>query len=245
MTLKNRIERLFQLFGLRNAMYLRGDQRALFLLDAVRSFGKLIRNGETNKARLARSLASVFGRACSFADSYVNLPITEALCQKYPLGRCAYCQEVKCVCDPRRKKSITHASISAFQLEWSVGEWCRGLNEVYGEVNLERGVSYAVGRLNEEVGEVISAQLLDAQDRRLTLTDVRKNISREFADVFAWIFTLAALLNIDLEVALDQYYPAVHRRCGTSPCDCGPYYYYLTEDTAGGVSAEARTMVAE
>lgn len=230
MTFEKRLLDLFELFGLRNAMYMRGDTRVLFLMDAIRYFGKLVRTGEKDKNIMGTAIASLFARTAAFADSFVNLPLADAMCEKYPDGICAYCQHKICVCDPNRKQQIVYGQISLTQKTWPVNDWLRHLDATYGKVNRDRGILFAHSRLYEEVGEVISAQLVDAHDQRLTLTDVRRNISREFADVFAWIFVIAALLEINLDEVLDLHYSGRHRRCGNRPCTCGPHFRYIQQD---------------
>jgi NTP pyrophosphatase (non-canonical NTP hydrolase) len=47
-----------------------------------------------------------------------------------------------------------------------------------------------------------------------------KAIENEFADVFAWLASLANIVNIDLEKAALQKYDNKCPKCGLSPCDC-------------------------
>lgn len=228
MNFQERVRDICELFSLRNAMYMRGDMRVLFLTDAIRRLGKLLRNEESDIHELSKALASVFARTCAFADSFVNLPIADAMCEKYPKNNCAYCGKSPCACEQKRGTEIVLAPISKTQMVWTVKEWCGHLDAVYGKKNRERGINYAHSRLSEEVGEVVSAQLIEVYDQRHTLTEVRQTVSREFADVFAWIFSIAGILEIDLDSVLEDRYPKVHHRCGQRPCNCGPYYLYNT-----------------
>jgi NTP pyrophosphatase (non-canonical NTP hydrolase) len=48
----------------------------------------------------------------------------------------------------------------------------------------------------------------------------RANLQEEFADVYAWLATLASLHGIDLEATARRKYAAGCPRCGASPCAC-------------------------
>ncbi len=66
----------------------------------------------------------------------------------------------------------------------------------YKERDLERGVPRTFMWFVEEVGELATA-LADGKDRT--------NMEEEFADVFAWLCTLANITDIDLEQACGKY----------------------------------------
>jgi NTP pyrophosphatase (non-canonical NTP hydrolase) len=66
----------------------------------------------------------------------------------------------------------------------------------YKERDLERGVPRCFMWFMEEVGELSTA---------LVTQDDRKNMEEEFADVFAWLCTLANITGIDLEKAVEKY----------------------------------------
>jgi len=65
----------------------------------------------------------------------------------------------------------------------------------YKQRDLERGVSRTFMWFIEEVGELATA----------LATGDRENTEEEFADVFAWLCTLANITDIDLEVACTKY----------------------------------------
>ncbi|MCL2647908.1 MAG: hypothetical protein FWD61_12990 [Phycisphaerales bacterium] len=67
----------------------------------------------------------------------------------------------------------------------------------YGKRDAERGVWPTFGWFMEEIGELASA-----------MHDVdQKNKEEEFADVFAWLCTLANINNVDLYQAVwDKYF---------------------------------------
>ena len=70
----------------------------------------------------------------------------------------------------------------------------RMIDEMYGERDRERGVWRDLVWLGEEVGELFKA--------------VRENegIEEEIADVFAWLLSVANVLNVDVEKAFKKKY---------------------------------------
>ncbi len=65
----------------------------------------------------------------------------------------------------------------------------------YKERDLERGVSRTFMWFVEEVGELSTALVSGDMD----------NAQEEFADVFAWLCTLANISDIDIETACRKY----------------------------------------
>ena len=63
----------------------------------------------------------------------------------------------------------------------------------------------------EEVGELTRALRRDQRDE----------LEGEFADVFAWLSTLASIAKIDLEEAVRNKYEGGCPRCEATPCACG------------------------
>ncbi len=66
----------------------------------------------------------------------------------------------------------------------------------YKERDQERGVPRTFMWFVEEVGELATA---------LATGNDRANMEEEFADVFAWLCTLANITNVDLEKAIEKY----------------------------------------
>jgi NTP pyrophosphatase (non-canonical NTP hydrolase) len=83
------------------------------------------------------------------------------------------------------------------------------IEQTYGARDRTRGVPSTVAWLAEEIGELAQA--------------VRKGTpaqqEHEFADVIAWVASLANQMGIDLATA-EQRYAAGCPRCATSPCTC-------------------------
>jgi NTP pyrophosphatase (non-canonical NTP hydrolase) len=84
------------------------------------------------------------------------------------------------------------------------------MERTYGTRDRERGVPAAVAWLAEEVGEL-------AQALRKGTVDAQRD---EFADVLAWVATLANIAGIDLDAALGRFADGCPK-CGGIPCRCG------------------------
>ena len=91
-----------------------------------------------------------------------------------------------------------------------VSELQRHVAELYLEKDRRRGVQPTFLWLMEEVGELAEAV------RR----GEREALDEEFADVLAWLASLANLLDVDLESAFARKYPERCARCGAKPCAC-------------------------
>lgn len=93
---------------------------------------------------------------------------------------------------------------------YSVEEFQGLIRDIYHKKDSKRGVEKTFLWFLEEVGELASA--------------IRKGeleqIKSEFADVFAWLSTLANLLEIDLEEVAWGKYKDGCPRCGQTPCSC-------------------------
>ena len=82
--------------------------------------------------------------------------------------------------------------------------------ETYGERDAARGLPAAVAWLTEEVGELARALRKGASIEQ----------AEEFADVLAWLASLAVLAGVDLESVATARYGAGCPKCGASPCAC-------------------------
>ncbi len=84
------------------------------------------------------------------------------------------------------------------------------IREMYFEKDEARGVDGTFMWLMEEVGELAAA--LREKDRENTI--------EEFADVLAWLTTIANVANIDLSEAVQLKYGKGCPGCGNFVCDC-------------------------
>jgi NTP pyrophosphatase (non-canonical NTP hydrolase) len=76
-----------------------------------------------------------------------------------------------------------------------ISEFQQLISKKYEKRDRQRGIPATFMWFIEEVGELATA--LAANDKQ--------NNEEEFADVFAWLCTLANISNVDLEKACDKY----------------------------------------
>ena len=92
-----------------------------------------------------------------------------------------------------------------------ISEFQQLIERIYFDRDSARGIDRTFVWLVEEIGELAA--------------EIRKNekdpdrLKEEFADVFAWLTTLASLLEIDLEDAA-RYYASGCPKCKNMPCNC-------------------------
>ena len=85
------------------------------------------------------------------------------------------------------------------------------MREIYLERDKETGIEGVLMRTFEELEELREA---------ISEKKGKDNIQEEVADVFAWLCSLANLLDIDLSEALIRKYPDTCSKCGKAPCEC-------------------------
>jgi NTP pyrophosphatase (non-canonical NTP hydrolase) len=84
------------------------------------------------------------------------------------------------------------------------------MRRLYFHRDSKRGVAGTFNWLVDEVRELGDA----IQSKN------KKEIEDEFADVIAWLASLANVLNIDLEKAATTKYNNKCPKCNLTPCDC-------------------------
>jgi NTP pyrophosphatase (non-canonical NTP hydrolase) len=94
----------------------------------------------------------------------------------------------------------------------SLSELQQLIRTTFGAKDQRRGVEGTFMWFMEEVGE-LSAALRGGSPQEQ---------AAEFADVLAWLATLANTVGVDLEAALRAKYGGGCPGCGQSPCACGP-----------------------
>jgi NTP pyrophosphatase (non-canonical NTP hydrolase) len=83
------------------------------------------------------------------------------------------------------------------------------IERTFGARDRARGVPSSVAWLAEEVGELAQAVRKGSHEDRL----------HEFADVLAWVASLANQVDVDLTEAIERYATGCPR-CGSIPCSC-------------------------
>ena len=85
----------------------------------------------------------------------------------------------------------------------------RLIEAIYFERDKRRGIDATWLWFSEEVGELARAVRRD-----------EANLEEEFADVLAWLATLASMKGIDLETAARNKYGDGCPYCHATPCAC-------------------------
>ena len=83
---------------------------------------------------------------------------------------------------------------------------------IYGAKDRARGLPATYMWFSEEVGELT---------RALRRGDDPANLAEEFADVLAWLSTMASISGVDLEAAARKKYGGGCPYCRATPCACG------------------------
>ncbi|MSQ95456.1 MAG: nucleotide pyrophosphohydrolase [Gemmataceae bacterium] len=84
------------------------------------------------------------------------------------------------------------------------------IRDTYGAKDARRGAEGTFMWFMQEVGELATAIRSGSAVEK----------SQEFADVLAWLATLANIAEVDLDAAIAAKYGAGCPGCGQSPCEC-------------------------
>jgi NTP pyrophosphatase (non-canonical NTP hydrolase) len=84
------------------------------------------------------------------------------------------------------------------------------IRDTYGAKDARRGVEGTFMWFMQEVGELATA----------LRSGLAQEKAYEFADVLAWLATLANIADVDLDQAIAAKYGAGCPGCGKSPCEC-------------------------
>ena len=91
-----------------------------------------------------------------------------------------------------------------------IGEFQKRIEDIYFARDTARGLAGTHMWFCEEVGELTRA--------------LRRNqhaeLEGEFADVFAWLVSMASIAGIDIEEAARKKYAGGCPRCHAAPCRC-------------------------
>ena len=93
-----------------------------------------------------------------------------------------------------------------------IHEFQEMMRQLYFKRDLERGVNGTYSWLVEEVEELGEELKKSNLDREAT--------AREFADVIAWLASLANILGFDLEKSALNKYNYKCPKCHQAPCQC-------------------------
>jgi NTP pyrophosphatase (non-canonical NTP hydrolase) len=91
-----------------------------------------------------------------------------------------------------------------------IHEFQKMMQRLYFHRDSERGIAGTYEWLTDEVREL--GEALNANNPR--------EVEKEFADVIAWLASLANVVGVDLERAAIEKYPGTCPKCGHVPCQC-------------------------
>jgi NTP pyrophosphatase (non-canonical NTP hydrolase) len=91
-----------------------------------------------------------------------------------------------------------------------IHEFQEMMKRLYFHRDSERGVKGTYNWLVDELGEL--GEALEGSDKEAT--------EKEFADIIAWLASLANITGIDLEKAAIKKYSGKCPKCQQSPCQC-------------------------
>ncbi len=91
-----------------------------------------------------------------------------------------------------------------------LSEFQRLVERIYYQRDNARGAAGTFVWFVEEVGELAS---------ELRRSGPKARMAEEFADVLAWLCTLASISGVELEEAVKKYADGCPR-CGNAPCTC-------------------------
>lgn len=220
MSLHKLEEHFFDLFGVRNSIYLDGINARIDLLSmSVGDLQDVVRK-EIGHDAYAIALARIISRFFCIDDHFRgHLPLIVAFSKKYPLSGCSYCHHQPCQCPGTRLAHSSHERTNPVHSTWSLGDWARHFDSVYGERNRRRGIEYVLNRLFREVEELRS---VSRRVPRLTsrASDILMEYAYEIADGIAWTAAAANILGVDLEQAVLGRFGDGCTSCRTHPCSC-------------------------
>ena len=94
--------------------------------------------------------------------------------------------------------------------EISLGDFQQLIRDMYIDKDVARGVDGTFMWLMEEVGELAAALRYGSKNQK----------AEEFADVLAWLTTIANVVDVDLTEAVAKKYGAGCPGCGHYVCGC-------------------------
>jgi NTP pyrophosphatase (non-canonical NTP hydrolase) len=92
-----------------------------------------------------------------------------------------------------------------------IGEFQKRIEDIYFQRDSQRGLAGTHMWFCEEVGELTRALRRGQKDE----------LAGEFADVLAWLVSLASIAGVDVEAAARAKYEHGCPRCQGTPCRCG------------------------
>lgn len=228
MKFKDLADHFQKIYGRNNSIYITSLHERIAILSVVcRSLQDSIRK-QKSKEEIGHKLANLVSRTFAVVNHFYNLPISRAMCVKYPMGGCGYCHQSPCQCKgyDRPKHKVTDPNPA--QLEWTIADHQRSLDSLYGRNNRKSGIENAINRMFAELAEISELQVGFSSMGSLA-KDLEEEYAKEIADMFAWIIAIAVILDIDLDACVQNSYGSGCPACSHIPCECPQYVVYGKE----------------
>lgn len=197
-------------------------ERINFLNLAVGHLQDTVRKHSDDRDAVSLALARVMAWTFCVVHNFDDLDMAKALSSKFP-NTCGYCKHIPCDCDPKNRKVHKITEPSAEQIAWGIAEWQNHFDKLYGPANRRRGIENTINRMFKEVCELLELAMgthhLDAP-----VDELEHEFALEAADVIAWCFAAAILLEIDLSKAMFDQYGNGCSVCHKVPCECRRYF---------------------
>jgi NTP pyrophosphatase (non-canonical NTP hydrolase) len=164
-------------------------------------------------------LGKLIGRIFAFAGYFHQLPLTTAMCQKYPQGLCAYCTYAPCRCNPVARSEHKQMTISASQLLWTLKNHQESLENIYGPGNSYLTDEQIWSRLMSETIE-LNELVIGYEHGSSNAETLQKEYAAETADVLAWTLAFSERKRISAEQAYLNLYADGCFVCKKQTCTC-------------------------
>jgi NTP pyrophosphatase (non-canonical NTP hydrolase) len=102
----------------------------------------------------------------------------------------------------------------------TLGQFQQRIRDLFGAKDASRGVEGTFMWFMEEVGELSAALRLAANHSSESNPGTHEALALEFADVLAWLVTLANIAGVDLDAAIEAKYGKGCPKCARTPCAC-------------------------
>lgn len=222
MTLNELKEHLFHLYGRRNRFFLPSlMDRIGFFSIAIGDLQDAIRKDECEKV-LEVALARCVSRNFCIAEHFIGLPLVEMMARKYPAGKCSYCSHSPCDCPENRPHYVLAEHPAPEQMTWSLTDWSRHLDSLYGERNRQSGIHTVVTRLFKEGTEILSLAM-DLRGSSWDMDKIEEEFALELADNLSWTIATANILGVSLENAVLDRFGNGCWKCTKNPCECNHF----------------------
>ena len=119
---------------------------------------------------------------------------------------------------PESTNPAEHTIDPAAPAGLTIGGFQRTIEDLYFEKDRSRGIERTFMWFTEEVGELARDLLHRPADTGPEPAD--SHLAREFADVLAWLTTMASIVGLDLEAAAVAKYGSGCPKCRVTPCAC-------------------------